>query len=166
MSLDRYFPEDDPNWQSLWDHRPFGPEFSLNPFTRDWPYSIPWHLTGVALLTVWTRYTGMGVSANMALGELIWGPPHVQMYKKHIYQRGASPTFTGGLMQSMYANPLAYALPALAVGSTAGWISTAEHHGAVTPGVASGFGMPITNPGAAHSPTPYRQGLRDMFGLN
>ncbi len=57
-------------------------------------------------------------------------------------------------------------LPLLATASTAGWIATAEHHGAVTPGVASGFGMPITNPGAAHSPTPYRQGLRDMFGLN
>ena len=97
MSLDRYYPEDDPNWQSLWDHRPFGPEFSFNPFTRDWPYSIPWHVAGIATLTVWTRYTGMGVSANMALGELIWGPPHVQMYSKHIYQRGASPTFTGGL---------------------------------------------------------------------
>ncbi len=57
-------------------------------------------------------------------------------------------------------------LPLLAMASTAGWIATAEHHGAVTPGVASGFGMPITNPGAAHSPTPYRQGLRDMLGLN
>ncbi len=57
-------------------------------------------------------------------------------------------------------------LPVLATAAAAGWIATAEHHGAVTPGVASGFGMPITNPGAAHSPTPYRQGLRDMFGLN
>ncbi len=166
MSLDPYLPEDDPNWHDFWEHRPFGPDWSLNPISRDWPYHISWHVALAGVLHSWTHYTGMGVSANMALGELIWGPPHVQMYGKHIYQRGASPTFTTGLVQSIAANPLAYALPVLAVGSAAGWIATAEQHGAVTPGVASGFGMPITNPGAAHSPAPYRQGLRDMFGLN
>ena len=57
-------------------------------------------------------------------------------------------------------------LPVLATGAALGWAATAEHHGAVTPGVASGFGMPLSNPGAARSPTPYRQGLRATFGLN
>ena len=80
--------------------------------------------------------------------------------------------WSGGLSISRYLATDAglLSLPTLllagSVAATAGWIATAEHHGAVTPGVASGFGMPITNPGAAHSPTPYRQGLRDMFGLN
>ncbi len=38
---------------------------------------------------------------------------------------------------------LSVTLPVLAMASAAGWIATAEHHGAVTPGVASGFGMPM-----------------------
>ncbi len=57
-------------------------------------------------------------------------------------------------------------LPVLATGAALGWAATAEHHGAVTPGVASGFGMPMTNPGAAHSPAPWAKGLRDMLGLS
>ncbi len=55
-------------------------------------------------------------------------------------------------------------LPLLAVASAGGWIATAEHHGAVTPGVASGFGVPISD--QTQSLSEIRRDLRDMFGLN
>ncbi len=55
-------------------------------------------------------------------------------------------------------------LPVLATAATAGWIATAEQHGAVTPGVASGFGVPISD--QTQSPNQIRNQLRDMFGLN
>ncbi len=109
-------------------------------------------------------------------GELVYASGWLFAASVHAYRTGAhlSPfkIMTDGLSISRYILQdagmfsLPVTLPVLAMASAAGWIATAEHHGAVTPGVASGFGMPITNPGAAHSPTPYRQGLRDMFGLN
>lgn len=42
----------------------------------------------------------------------------------------------------------------LAVAATAGWIATADKHGAVTPGVASGIGMPLapTTGGSVENP--------------
>jgi hypothetical protein len=61
-------------------------------------------------------------------------------------------------------------LPVLATASAAGWIATAEQHGAVTPGVASGFGMPMTpelySRGTSSDPLGIRRDLRDMFGFN
>lgn len=57
-------------------------------------------------------------------------------------------------------------LAALAIGSAGGWIATAEHHGAVVPGVASGFGMPMTPEiyhGTESDPTGYRRGLREWW---
>ncbi len=83
-----------------------------------------------------------------------------------MWQLGLSTrALAGHIIARQYTAPVTLPL-AISVGAMIGWASTADQHGAVTPGVASGFGMPITNPGAAHSPTPYRQGLRDMFGLN
>ncbi len=55
-------------------------------------------------------------------------------------------------------------LPVLATASAAGWIATAEHHGAVAPGVASGFGVPISD--QTQSPNQIRNQLRDMFGFS
>ncbi len=87
---------------------------------------------------------------------------------------GMSPfhVWSGGLSVMRYVAAdaglfsLPVTLPVFATGAALGWAATAEHHGAVAPGVASGFGMPMTNPGAAYSPAPWRQGLRDMLGLN
>lgn len=125
MDLDRFFPEDDPSWDRLWDHRPFGPEFTLNPFSRDWPYAVVWHGFGIGALAAWTRVTGRGVSLSMALGELVWGPPTVQAYANHVYQRGAAPSFWGGLLQrtpmilrgaARLGGPLGLAITAMEVG--------------------------------------------------
>ncbi len=99
------------------------------------------------------EYSRSSIAASLTWGYTMW-------------QLGLSTrALAGHIIARQYTTPVTLPL-AIAIGSTAGWIATADQHGAVTPGVASGFGMPITNPGAAHSPTPWRQGLRDMFGLN
>ncbi len=74
------------------------------------------------------------------------------------------------IMQSMHrihwvvTNP-AISIPlALSVGAALGWASTADQHGAVTPGVASGFGVPISD--QTQFLPEIRRDLRDMFGLN
>ncbi len=62
--------------------------------------------------------------------------------------------------------PLAVPVAALAVGSAAGWIATADVHGAVAPGVASGIGMPMTPElysSTASDPTGYRRGLLEWW---
>lgn len=58
-------------------------------------------------------------------------------------------------------------IPALATAAAIGWAATGETHGAVTPGVASGIGMPMTPElysGTESDPTGYRRSLRDLFG--
>lgn len=114
--------------------------------------AIPFH--------VLTAMSTGGYWANLPPG-MSW---RAASYKKFTHQLFYN--FMRNVIAISSRVPSAVPVVALSVGAAAGWIATAEHHGAVTPGVASGFGMPITNPGAAHSPTPYRQGLRDMFGLN
>ncbi len=37
-----------------------------------------------------------------------------------------------------------FILPVAATAAAVGWAATGHHHGAVAPGVASGFGMPVT----------------------
>ncbi len=83
-----------------------------------------------------------------------------------MWQLGLSTrALAGHIIARQYTTPVTLPL-SIAVAATSGWIASAEHHGAVTPGVASGFGMPMTNPGAAHSPAPWAKGLRDMLGLS
>ncbi len=69
----------------------------------------------------------------------------------------------GHVIARQYTLPVT--LPfSIATGSMLGWASTADQHGAVTPGVASGFGVPISD--QTQSPSEIRRDLRDMFGLN
>lgn len=60
-----------------------------------------------------------------------------------MWQLGLSTrALAGHIIARQYTTPVTLPL-AIAVGATAGWIATADQHGAVTPGVASGFGMPM-----------------------
>lgn len=73
----------------------------------------------------------------------IWRNPSLKAIWRWAAADTAYPTLSRGigLLYSTYTPLLA---PTVAVASTAGWIATADEHGAVAPGVASGIGMPMT----------------------
>ncbi len=152
-----------PGSQEFYDQRSLGshlvhgflaPTTLLNPFFYEELYYSTQDDTTAEFLAEHLFYVSPWIIAGTAAG----------MSPFHLWSSGLTVARVVATDAGYLSLPVT--LPVLAMASAAGWIATAEHHGAVTPGVASGFGMPITNPGAAHSPTPYRQGLRDMFGLN
>ncbi len=137
----------------LW-HGFVAPTTLLNPFFYEDLYQSTQDDTTAEFLAEHLFYISPWVVAGSTVG----------MSPFHIWSSGLTVARVVATDAGAFSLPVI--LPVLATAAAAGWIATAEHHGAVTPGVASGFGMPIPDPGAAHSPTPYRQGLRDLFGLN
>ncbi len=78
----------------------------------------------------------------------IWGAIAVGVHAWNSYYHPGKYSFTSASSAVKTAAHLAAVpsviLPVVATGAAIGWAATAEHHGAVTPGVASGIGMPMS----------------------
>ncbi len=104
---------------------------------------------------VWTDKSGESAfyfDINMTLASI------------QAYRKGGETYTVYKWMRAFQAAPFV-AAPAIALT----WAATGEEHGAVAPGVASGFGMPMTPEfysGTESDPTGYRAGLRALFGLD
>ena len=157
MSWQDYFPEDPPNWDDFWRARPFGPDFTLNPFTRDWPYAAAWGAISYGGMSGWTAYTGRGINLNTFFGRMFFPTPQVSVTgmsgRAHWHTRGASPSFVEGVSRAMYSRLLvpsvsiaARAAPVVAVASAAAVATVATHdviEGAVTGGSAKPAWIPL-----------------------
>ncbi len=92
--------------------------------------------------------------ANIPQVRLLTGRSPIPQYSRSSLAASATWAYTmwqlglstralaGHIIARHYTTPVTLPL-AIAVGATTGWIATADQHGAVTPGVASGFGMPM-----------------------
>lgn len=116
------FPDQGPSWERLWSHRPGGPDYSLIPTQQSWPYDAVWSAGGMALLSAWTHYTGMGVSLNAALGSIFFPTP-ATIVGRYAHTAGASPTFTTGLRQLVFSNPAVVSAGTLAAVPTGLYIA-------------------------------------------
>ena len=119
-------------------------------------------------------------TSEYVFGELVYASGWIFAASVHAYRTGlhTSPfkIFTDGVSIMRYVAAdaglfsLPVTLPVVATAAALGWAATAEHHGAVTPGVASGFGMPMSpelySRGTSSDPLGIRRDLIDMFGLN
>ncbi len=163
-----FFPDDSPSWDYLWEHRPRIRKPRL-PSRETWPADIAWSLPGIATLALWTRYTGMGISLNTALGGLFFPTKSVSVVgmsgRPHWHTSGASPSFTTGVAQTLAANAVPLALATIAVASAAGYVSTADEHGGAT-GMLSGdvnMGIPVGHYSDSSNPMgDFRSGVEGL----
>ena len=91
-------PDADPSCQRFWEHRPFGPSYSLLPTSQSWPYDIGWFAASGGALATWTRYTGMGVSLNTFFGSMFYPTATTTVTSIASHTSGASPSFTTGFI--------------------------------------------------------------------
>ncbi len=146
------------SWSEHFAHMFFAPATIVNPFFYEGLYESTQDDTTAHYVAEHLFYLSPWLPAAVYAGQTPF----------HVWSSGLT------IMRYVAADAGLFSLPtAVLVGSaaaTAGWIATAEHHGAVTPGVASGFGMPITpelySRGTSSDPLGIRRDLRDMFGLN
>ncbi len=142
----------------LWSHfkAPWSKFEVYSPFT-------PWQdQETIDYRTEQAIYHNIDLSIAMAL----WGfhASRVGAYQAtntyHFYRMAQTMQRIGWVI----SNPVISGSLAFSVASALGWASTADQHGAVTPGVASGFGVPISD--QTQFLPEIRRDLRDMFGLN
>ncbi len=122
--------------------------------TGDWRYGKPDWRANVRNAAIWSTWGATAYGWNLMMS------PHNAQYLSG----------TNAMKNALHLAAIpSVVLPALAVGSAAGWVATAEHHGAVTPGVASGIGMPMSlelySGGTADNPAGWdlRQWWSDLF---
>ena len=121
------------------------PDWEGPSFPTEWddiPSTILWSLFSSGIYYGFYRWELLRTLGRM--------PQHAyhNPSKRAIFRQAASrttyPTFARSVGLMFNLGGLSLALPLVATGAAVGWAATAEHHGAVTPGVASGIGMPMT----------------------
>lgn len=115
-----FYPDDPPSWDYLWENRPRIRSPRL-PTRQTWPADITWSLPGIVGLALWTRYTGLGISLNTAMGGLFFPTNTISVVgssgRAHWHTTGAPRSFTTGVAETLVANaaPLAAATVLVAV---------------------------------------------------
>ncbi len=140
------------SWSEHFAHMFFAPATIVNPFFYEGLYESTQDDTTADYVAEHLFYLSPWLPAAVYAGQTPF----------HVWSSGLTISRYVAADAGLFSLPVT--LPVLATASAAGWIATAEHHGAVAPGVASGFGVPISD--QTQSPNQIRNQLRSMFGLN